>query len=85
MIMAEFTEKLAWIDSLSLTIEKKINPAAPPPNPYEVHKEHEKRVNESKRCWVLLQVGEMLQHPTSRYKQIQTQSIYTTTYHLNQL
>ena len=63
MIIAEFNEKLTWIESLALTIEKKINPttaaaaAVAVANPYEVHKEHEKRVMESKRCWVLLQVG----------------------------
>ena len=58
MIIAEFNEKLIWIESLALTMEKKINPAAMAAvNPYEIHKEHEKRVMESKRCWVLLQVG----------------------------
>ena len=57
MIIAEFTEKLTWIESLALSMEKKTNPAtAAALNPYEVHKEHEKRVTESKRCWVLLQV-----------------------------
>ena len=58
MIIAEFNEKLIWIESLALTMEKKINPAAVAAvNPYEIHKEHEKRVMESKRCWVLLQVS----------------------------